>query len=237
MTALGGREVEATVFAVSGYTAGLPRLQPDQTGGQDGGDLIEAFGGGHVGRMESVVHDAIREGVMPRTIGRIVPTRNLRTGDHGRLAAGGTLHPVRVMELILAHDVEQRLHGTSKTEEPMTNPLTANPDWGFFGTIRHHADPVAAWALALPPITRATGRPDAAARDFLDSTQGRHFADDVTNGLAIGKTLAAAIDTAVTRWMGWRISRQTERDTGIPRGLPYLTGFVTHHEIMADARD
>jgi hypothetical protein len=33
------------------------------------------------------------------------------------------------------------------------------------------------------------------------------------------------------RWMGWRIGRQTERDTGIPRGWgPHLTGFVGHHE-------
>ncbi len=119
----------------------------------------------------------------------------------------------------------------------MTILPTANSDWGFFGTIRHHADPDSAWAQALPAIGRATGGPETAARDFLDSTQGRYFADDVSNELAAGKTLAVAIDAAITRWMGWRISRQTERDTGIPHGLPYLTGFVSHHEIMADARD
>ncbi|MET4701746.1 hypothetical protein ABIE65_004794 [Constrictibacter sp. MBR-5] len=46
-----------------------------------------------------------------------------------------------------------------------------------------------------------------------------------------GLELAAAIDAAVMRWMGWRIGRQTERDTGIPRGWgPHLTGFVGHHE-------
>ena len=116
----------------------------------------------------------------------------------------------------------------------MTILQTANPDWGFFGTIRHHAEPDTAWALALPAIARATGCPDAAVRDFLDSTQGRHFADDVANGLAAGENLPVAIDAAVARWMGWRIGRQTERDTGIPRGLPYLTGFVTHHEILAE---
>ncbi len=119
----------------------------------------------------------------------------------------------------------------------MSTPRTANPDWGFFGTIRHHADPAAAWATALPAIASATGCPETAARDFLDSTQGRHFADDVSNELVAGKTLTAAIDAAITRWMGWRISRQTERDTGIPKGLPYLTGYVTHSEIMAEAAD
>ena len=67
-------------------------------------------------------------------------------------------------------------------------------------------------------------------RDFLDSRHGRHFADDVANGLYAGLSLPEAVDAAVTRWMGWQIGRQTERDSGIPRGLPYLTGFVGHHE-------
>ena len=116
----------------------------------------------------------------------------------------------------------------------MSTPQTANPDWGFFGTIRHHADPGTGWAIALPAITKATGCPETAVRDFLDSAQGRHFADDVSNELATGQTLPAAIDTAVARWMGWRISPRTARDTGIPQGLPYLTGFVTHHEILAE---
>lgn len=111
---------------------------------------------------------------------------------------------------------------------------TNNPDWGFFGTIRHHADSAAAWDLAMPAIQTATGCPDAAVRDFLDSTYGRHFADDVANGLFAGQPLATAIDAAVARWMGWRVSRNTSRDTGIPHGLPYLTGFVTHFEIQAD---
>ncbi len=119
----------------------------------------------------------------------------------------------------------------------MTTLPTANPDWGFFGTIRHHADPAAVWSQALPAIARATGCPEAAVRDFLDSAQGRHFADDVSNELAIGKTLPDAVAAAVSRWMGWRICRQTERDTGIPQGMPYLTGFVTYQEIMADAAD
>jgi hypothetical protein len=34
--------------------------------------------------------------------------------------------------------------------------------------------------------------------------------------------------------MSWRIDRATSRDTGIPQGLPYLTGLVEHYVIMAE---
>jgi len=112
---------------------------------------------------------------------------------------------------------------------------TRNTDWGFFGTISHHADPTEAWPLAMTRIGRATGCPQDAVRDFLDSRHGRHFADDVANGLASRLTLETAIDAAVERWMGWTINRRTSRETGIPSGLPYLTGFVTHFEIEAEA--
>ena len=51
---------------------------------------------------------------------------------------------------------------------------------------------------------------------------------------ARGDTLKEAIDTAITRWMGWRIDRKTSRETGIPKGLPYLTGYANHYAIMAE---
>jgi len=117
----------------------------------------------------------------------------------------------------------------------MTSLPTNNTEWGFWGTMRHQADPAESWVCAMTAITSATGSPEIAVRDFLDSTHGRHFADDVANGLFTGLGLAAAIDAAVARWMAWTVSRSIERDTGIPRGLPYLTGFVTHFEIMAEA--
>lgn len=118
---------------------------------------------------------------------------------------------------------------------PDTILPTANTDWGFFGTMADHGDPTEAWKMAMPTIQTATGCPDTAVRDFLDSTFGRHFADDVANGLFVGKPLTVAIDVAVARWMAWTISRRTAREIGIPHGLPYLTGFVTHFEILADA--
>jgi hypothetical protein len=80
--------------------------------------------------------------------------------------------------------------------KPATLPSN-NEAWGFFGTIRHHADPADAWPIAMQAIGEATGCSDVGVRDFLDS--------------------------------------RTSRETGIPRGLPYLIGFVTDCEIMAEA--
>jgi hypothetical protein len=110
-----------------------------------------------------------------------------------------------------------------------------NEAWGFYGTIRHHADPAEAWPIAMRAISQATGCSENGVREFLDSRQGRHFADDVSDNLFKGRPLQQAIAAAVERWMTWTIDRRTSRETGIPRGLPYLTGFVTHHEILAEA--
>jgi len=125
----------------------------------------------------------------------------------------------------------------SMMEMAMTNTIlpTGNEAWGFFGTIRHNADAEQAWPIAFRAIARATGCSEIGVREFLDSRHGRYFADDVANGLVEGRGLADAIDAAVDRWMNWTIDRRTSRETGIPRGLPYLIGFVTDCEIMAEA--
>jgi hypothetical protein len=120
----------------------------------------------------------------------------------------------------------------------MTNGATlttANEAWGFHGTMRHHADPEAAWAVAFPAITTATGCSAEGVRAFLDSRHGRHFADEVATRLCSGLPLPEAVERAAERWMGWTVSRRTSRETGIPQGLPYLTGFVTDCEILAEA--
>ena len=109
-------------------------------------------------------------------------------------------------------------------------PATQNDAWGFWGTMNEHAN--ATWPLAMTAISNATGQPLESVRIFLDSRFGRHFADDVQNELYAGKTLQDAINAATQRWMGWTIGRQTSKDYGIPRGLPYLTGFVIHCEIV-----
>ncbi len=116
----------------------------------------------------------------------------------------------------------------------MTNLPTTNTAWGFWGTIAHNADPAAAWPLAMAKVAEATGLPETAVRDFLDSRHGRHLADEVANHLATGQELEAAIAAAVDTWMGWRISRRTARETGIPEGLPYLIGLVGQMQVEAE---
>ena len=110
---------------------------------------------------------------------------------------------------------------------------TENEAWGFWGTMGEQA--TAAWPIAFAAIQHATGADDHAVRALLDSRHGRHFADEVGNHLHAGASLADAIAKATATWMAWRIGRRTSRDTGIPAGLPYLTGFVISEGIAAEA--
>ena len=112
-------------------------------------------------------------------------------------------------------------------------PATQNESWGFYGTMNEQAK--AAWPIAMIAISQATGQPLESVRTFLDSRHGRHFADDVQNGLYAGASLADAIAQATARWMGWTIGRSTSKQYGIPKGLPYLTGFVIHCEIVEES--
>ena len=112
-------------------------------------------------------------------------------------------------------------------------PPPQNEAWGFWGTMNEHAS--AAWPLAMAAISDATSQPLESVRAFLDSRHGRHFADDVQNALYRAQSLADAIHAATQQWLGWTIGRQTSKDYGIPRGLPYLTGFVIHCEIVDES--
>jgi len=136
--------------------------------------------------------------------------------------------------------VEQRVNGVianTDTEPTMTItttiPATQNEAWGFWGTMNDQAQ--TAWPIAMTSISDATYQPLESVRTFLDSRHGRHFADDVLNELHAGTNLHDAIDAATQRWMGWTIGRQTSKPYGIPKGLPYLTGFVIHCEIVEEA--
>jgi hypothetical protein len=112
----------------------------------------------------------------------------------------------------------------------MTNSTlsTANEAWGFYGTARGLTDADTAWAIAFSAVLAATEGTAEGVRDFLDSRHGRHFADDVHNGVHDGLGLEPAINAAIKRWMGWTISRATSCEIGIPEGVPYLTGFVLY---------
>lgn len=113
---------------------------------------------------------------------------------------------------------------------------TNNETWGFFGTIhtsQNQAVAEQAWAVASETLANTTQCDPIDIRCFLDSKNGRHFADDVCNGLAEKQPLANAVDAAVTRWMAWTISPATERNEGIPAGTPYLTGWIIHAGIVS----
>ncbi len=129
-------------------------------------------------------------------------------------------------------------------DKTVTDPIlpSRNEAYGFFGTItlsplreRRTAE---VWALSFTQIAeavRAQGEEDRLGiRDFLDSRMGRHFADDEVGALGCGvATSEAAIAAAIRKWQGWRISRTTEREDGIPAELPYLTGWVQYYTVMA----
>lgn len=141
----------------------------------------------------------------------------------------------------LGFSIEQRVHTGVATinpkEKTMTTttqiPASQNEAWGFWGTMNDNAQ--AAWPIAMTAISDTTYQPLESVRLFLDSRHGRHFADDVLNEMLRGQKIQQAIDAAVTRWMGWTIGRQTSKDYGIPKGLPYLTGFVIHCEVTDES--
>jgi hypothetical protein len=127
----------------------------------------------------------------------------------------------------------------------MTRPAilpSRNGDYGFFRTMTvcpqrdRRSDEV--WALASAMIAKAiqatTEDEMIGIREFLDSRMGRYFGDDVVGNM-VGCTIdsEAAIKSVIRRWQDWRISRQLERDEGIPAGLPYLTGWVLHFAVAA----
>jgi hypothetical protein len=112
-------------------------------------------------------------------------------------------------------------------------PATQNEAWGFWGTMNDQAQ--TAWPIAMTAISDATYQPLESVCTFLDSRHGRHFADNVLNELHAGANLKDAIHAATQRWMGCTIGRQTSKQYGIPKGLPFLTGFVIHCEIVEEA--
>ena len=113
-------------------------------------------------------------------------------------------------------------------------PNTQNESWGFWGTMGGYAS--IAWPIAMTEISKTTGEPIESVRAFLDSRQGRHFADSVQDGLLSNPDMHAAVAQAIAKWMEWKIGRITARESSIPRGLPYLTGFVIHAQIIEESQ-
>lgn len=106
---------------------------------------------------------------------------------------------------------------------------TQNEEYGFYGTIRHHARPSLAWSVAMELVCRATGMDAYEVRAFLDSTWGRHFADNVSDGLVAGRNIRESVLQAVQMWMGWQLTARARAHLGIqeaPLGTPYLMAMV-----------
>ena len=144
-----------------------------------------------------------------------------------------------MLGFLLKQRVTTGVATTNQPESKMNKPLvaipaipTTNESWGFWGTMNEKAQ--SAWPLAMTAVADASGQSLESVQTFLDSRHGRHFADDVNNALFLGANLQDAIKQATQRWMGWTISRQTSKEYGIPKGLPYLTGFVIHCDICEE---
>ena len=61
MTASPGREVDANLLPGAAPEGALPRAEPEDAGGQDLGDLVEALGCRHEVGVEGVGHGTTRE--------------------------------------------------------------------------------------------------------------------------------------------------------------------------------
>ncbi len=105
---------------------------------------------------------------------------------------------------------------------------TATP-WGFFGTA-----PIARRRAAASAILAAVPEAgEAGVRAFLDSDQGRHFAEVIDMLIADGQPQEHAIATAVEGFKAMRIDRRQATIFRLREGDPYLDGWVRHHTANA----
>ncbi|MFC3873260.1 hypothetical protein [Neisseria musculi] len=97
----------------------------------------------------------------------------------------------------------------------MIIPAPQNEDYGFFGTIGLHHAPQEFWKLAVSEICKATREHAEDVALFLDSRHGRHFADDVLNGLHNGLSRQEAVTAETGKW-----SRMDFRSPPCPGNRP-----------------
>jgi hypothetical protein len=104
---------------------------------------------------------------------------------------------------------------------------TQNTAWGFYGTMsRANADSAHAWELAFAGLAAATGATAEQVRAFLDSSHGRHFADDVCAAFTEAAKLPDAIANTVRLWQTRCISTETARAYRLPYKGQYLQSFM-----------
>ena len=106
-----------------------------------------------------------------------------------------------------------------------TNQIPNHPErsLGFWGTMNEHVSAVR--PLAMNAISDAAPALES-VRTFLDSRHGRHFADDVQNGLCTKGSLCRMRSRPPPGNVGWLDDWPPDQQGyGIPRGLPYLTAL------------
>lgn len=108
---------------------------------------------------------------------------------------------------------------------------TQNESYGFYGTMLNDAAKnnwsiEKAWELASNKLLDNTPGNAKKIRAFLDSRSGRHFADDVHNGLHSGKDLKGAIDYAIEKWKGWKAPKDIIRQYKLAQGTNYLEAEI-----------
>ncbi len=121
---------------------------------------------------------------------------------------------------------------TSQVHDLVKIPASENESWGFWGTMGGYAS--IAWPIAMTHIAKTTNQPLESVRAFLDSRHGRHFADTVQDAILRSPDMRQAVALATEKWMSWPVGRTIQSDYGIPKGLPYLTGFVIQSAMDQD---
>lgn len=79
---------------------------------------------------------------------------------------------------------------------------TLNPEYGFHGTMHSRG-----WNEAMEALGKESSAPEAYVRAFLDSRDGRHFADSLSFFLP-DMGVQAALDHTITAWNGLKPSPQ-----------------------------
>lgn len=131
------------------------------------------------------------------------------TGSHVPLKKGQSK-----AEAIKEHFGDGKRSGKSDWEKQQSVkkevPPTQNESWGFFGTIGNEfydegkhkyndAKTQEAWKIAFEEVQKATGFDDEKVREFLDSKDGRHFADQCAD-FGVAKNTRDGIEQAAKFW-------------------------------------
>jgi ParB-like chromosome segregation protein Spo0J len=165
---------------------------------------------------------------------------------------------LRAIASLRPHAGNARVHDAAQLAQIMasmqafgfTNPLLVDEDGVL---IAGHGRLAAAEALGIAKVPVIVLKHLAPAQKEALRLADNRIAENATWDQALlrdalASVQAAEIDLAAlgfsadelagtAEWMGWRITQRTSRETGIPAGLPYLTGFVINEGIAAEAQD